>query len=194
MGDLCRRTVTFGGLDFCCQKFSKDVMALKNKEPSLRTQVGEPPCLGRWQQHVWRHPLSPSHLNPVGMRQGEGQGSFPDLCDKAIVSGGDRVTPGPGMATIALSVRQMRLLLCLSCLCGHGHQASEMQLWILSIHCWALCPSWAQKLYTRLLVLRSKKALSLVYFGAPMLGPAGMTISTSARSMWPLQLVSSPES
>lgn len=28
-----------------------------------------------------------------------------------------------------------------------------MQLWILSIHCWALCPSWAQKLYTRLLVL-----------------------------------------
>lgn len=107
----------------------------------------------RWQQHVRRHPLSPSHLNPVGMRQGEGQGSFPDLCDKAIASGGDRVTPGPGMATIALSVRQMRLLLCLSCLCGHGHQASEMQLWILSIHCWALCPSWAQKLYTRLLVL-----------------------------------------
>lgn len=148
----------------------------------------------RWQQHVRRHPLSPSHLNPVGMRQGEGQGSFPDLCDKAIASGGDRVTPGPGMATIALSVRQMRLLLCLSCLCGHGHQASEMQLWILSIHCWALCPSWAQKLYTRLLVLRSKKALSLVYFGAPMLGPAGTTISTSARSMWPLQLVSSPES
>lgn len=74
------------------------------------------------------------------------------------------------------------------------HQASEMQLWILSIHCWALCPSWAQKLYTRLLVLRSKKALSLVCFGAPMLGPAGTTISTSARSMWPLQLVSSPES
>lgn len=42
--------------------------------------------------------------------------------------------------------------------------------------------------------LTSKKALSLVYFGAPMLGPAGITISTSARSMWPLQLVSSPES
>lgn len=46
MGDICRCTVTFGGLDFCCQKFSKDVMALENKEPSLRTQVGEPPCLG----------------------------------------------------------------------------------------------------------------------------------------------------
>ena len=37
-----------------------------------------------------------------------------------------------------------------------GHQASEIQLWILSIHCWALCPSWAQKLYTRLLVLSCK--------------------------------------
>lgn len=195
MGDLCRRTVTFGGLDFCCQKFSKDVMALENKEPSLRTQVGAT-LPRRWQQQVWRHPLIPSHLNPVGMLQGEGQGSSPDLCDKAIASRGDRVsrTPGPGMATIALSVRQMRRLFYLSCLCDHRHQASEMQLWILSIHCWALCPSWAQKLYTRLLVLRSKKALSLVYFGAPMLGPAGMTISTSARSMWPLQLVSSPES
>lgn len=31
-----------------------------------------------------------------------------------------------------------------------------MQLWILSIHCCALCPSWAQKLYTRLLVLSYK--------------------------------------
>lgn len=34
--------------------------------------------------------------------------------------------------------------------------ASEMQLWILSIHCWALCASWAQKLYTRLFVFSCK--------------------------------------
>lgn len=31
-----------------------------------------------------------------------------------------------------------------------------MQLWILSIHCWALCASWAQKLYTRLFVFSCK--------------------------------------
>lgn len=34
--------------------------------------------------------------------------------------------------------------------------ASEIQLCIRSIHCWALCASWAQKLYTRLLVFSCK--------------------------------------
>lgn len=49
MGDVCRRMVTFGGLDFCCQKFSKDVMAFTEDSGGGATLPR------RWQQHVRRH-------------------------------------------------------------------------------------------------------------------------------------------
>lgn len=74
---------------------------------------------------------------------------------------------------------------------GKGLHASEMQLWILSIHCWAFGASAAQKLYTRLVVFKSKKAFSLMCLGAPIVGVAIKTDSTSARSIKPRQLVSS---
>lgn len=68
-------------------------------------------------------------------------------CSKG--QGKQNLSPGMTIVCSCLADEFLHLL----CLVSHGHQASEMQLWILSIHCWALCPSWAQKLYTRLLVL-----------------------------------------
>ena len=149
MGHLCGRcTATFEGLDFCgpsCWSYG-----FGEQSSWRRTQVGA--TLPTWQQQVQRHPL---HFNPVGMLQGEGGPGLPPR----PVWHANCFQRGQGKQNLRpwddrhRPVRQMSEFLYLSCLSDPGHQASEMQLWILSIHCWALCPSWAQKLYTRLLVL-----------------------------------------